>query len=98
MKKMKRMNKMKGMKAMKKLLIITKVLMAHVFKTCADVESIIITQQIYKFMVHLDDEQKIQTPGSKLNYIHDNPVHYPYIDAVDYADGSGYVKIALARQ
>jgi len=42
----------------------------------------------------------------RLNYIHDNlvqagfvdnPVHYPYSSAIDYADGKGYVKIRLAR-
>jgi REP element-mobilizing transposase RayT len=42
----------------------------------------------------------------KLNYIHenpvqagfvDNPVHYPYSSAIDYADGKGYVNIVLAR-
>jgi hypothetical protein len=48
----------------------------------------------------------IITFEQRLNYIHDNPVlagfvdnpvHYPYSSAIDYADGKGYVNIVLAR-
>jgi putative transposase len=46
------------------------------------------------------------TLEQKLNYIHnnpvkagfvDNPVHYPYSSAIDYADGKGLVKIIKAK-
>ena len=63
----------------------------------------------YQFWQQHNQPEALNNPyalGQKLNYIHnnpvksgfvDNPVHYLYSSAIDYAEGKGLVKVELAR-